>query len=212
MFSFLTIYVCTTHFWGNRLNWASGGTFNESRVEIMLVWQWPFVQGHRNLLINTNIVDGFNESRVEVSKGAKIRNRYNQVPHLTQDTKLCWFDNEHLFKVTEIYYLTLILYMVSMRVEWKLCWFDNEDLFKVTEIYEFTFYTVYCKFGNFRENFIFANSVKTHICNVENSWQGRDIHETSHIREIKTLAKISEFTVWFSITLKQKVKNMDKYM
>ena len=23
----------------------------------------------------------------EVSKGAKIRNRYNQVPHLTQDTK-----------------------------------------------------------------------------------------------------------------------------
>ena len=23
---------------------------------------------------------------VEVSKGAKIRNRYNQVPHLTQDT------------------------------------------------------------------------------------------------------------------------------
>ena len=26
------------------------------------------------------------ESWVEVSKGAKIRNRYNQVPHLTQDT------------------------------------------------------------------------------------------------------------------------------
>ena len=24
---------------------------------------------------------------MEVSKGAKIRNRYNQVPHLTQDTK-----------------------------------------------------------------------------------------------------------------------------
>ena len=23
---------------------------------------------------------------IEVSKGAKIRNRYNQVPHLTQDT------------------------------------------------------------------------------------------------------------------------------
>ena len=31
----------------------------------------------------------------------------------------------------------------------------------------------YCKFGHFRENFIFANSVKTHICNVENSRQGR---------------------------------------
>ena len=25
----------------------------------------------------------------------------------------------------------------------------------------------YCKFGNFRENFIFANSVKTHIFDVE---------------------------------------------
>ena len=25
-------------------------------------------------------------STIEVSKGAKIRNRYNQVPHLTQDT------------------------------------------------------------------------------------------------------------------------------
>ena len=24
---------------------------------------------------------------IKVSKGAKIRNRYNQVPHLTQDTK-----------------------------------------------------------------------------------------------------------------------------
>ena len=25
----------------------------------------------------------------------------------------------------------------------------------------------YCKFGNFRENFIFANSVKRHICDVK---------------------------------------------
>ena len=36
----------------------------------------------------------------------------------------------------------------------------------------------YCKFGNFRENFIIANSVKTsgrgktHICDVKNSRQG----------------------------------------
>ena len=27
-----------------------------------------------------------NNSDTEISKGAKIRNRYNQVPHLTQDT------------------------------------------------------------------------------------------------------------------------------
>ena len=26
------------------------------------------------------------DNTVKVSKGAKIRNRYNQVPHLTQDT------------------------------------------------------------------------------------------------------------------------------
>ena len=25
----------------------------------------------------------------------------------------------------------------------------------------------YCKFGNFRENFIFTNSVKRHICDVK---------------------------------------------
>ena len=33
----------------------------------------------------------------------------------------------------------------------------------------------YCKFGNFRENFIFANSVKTHVFDVENLRQGRDL-------------------------------------
>ena len=32
----------------------------------------------------------------------------------------------------------------------------------------------YCKFGNFRENFIFPNGVKRHICNVENS---RNMHD-----------------------------------
>ena len=30
--------------------------------------------------------DATRRQRVKVSKGAKIRNRYNQVPHLTQDT------------------------------------------------------------------------------------------------------------------------------
>ena len=32
--------------------------------------------------------DFFTFSLHKVSKGAKIRNRYNQVPHLTQDTSL----------------------------------------------------------------------------------------------------------------------------
>ena len=35
----------------------------------------------------------------------------------------------------------------------------------------------YCKSGNFRENFIFANRVKRHICDVKNSrlWHGLHI-------------------------------------
>ena len=36
-----------------------------------------------NILCSTTF-----EYRYKVSKGAKIRNRYNQVPHLTQDTKV----------------------------------------------------------------------------------------------------------------------------
>ena len=31
---------------------------------------------------------------------------------------------------------------------------------------------IYCKFRNFRENFIFANSIKRHICDVKNRDQG----------------------------------------
>ena len=34
---------------------------------------------------------------------------------------------------------------------------------------------VYCKFGNFRENFIFANSLKRHICDVQISQLRRDL-------------------------------------
>ena len=36
-------------------------------------------------------------------------------------------------------------------------------------------YAYYCKFGNFLKDFIFANSVKTHICDVKNLRQGRDL-------------------------------------
>ena len=34
---------------------------------------------------------------------------------------------------------------------------------------------IYCKSQSFRENFIFANSVKRHICDVKNSRQGHDL-------------------------------------
>ena len=30
-------------------------------------------------------------------------------------------------------------------------------------------FALYCRFGNFRENFIFANSIKRHISDVKNS-------------------------------------------
>ena len=73
----------------------------------------------------------------------------------------------------------------------------------------------YCKFGNFCENFIFTNSINTHICDIKNSRQGHDLPISENDRvirqfvrilfsrnfayakfpEIKTLAKISEFTV-----------------
>ena len=74
----------------------------------------------------------------------------------------------------------------------------------------------YYKLGNFRENFIFANSVKRHICHGKKSRLGHNLntsvndrvichftrvnfHETSQLRsfcENKTLEKISEFTVF----------------
>ena len=65
-------------------------------------------------------------------------------------------------------------------------------------------YCTYCKSGNFREHFIFANSVKRHICDVKNLQLGHAlpiskrqidfaISRGFYFRE--TLAKISEFTV-----------------
>ena len=37
------------------------------------------------------------------------------------------------------------------------------------------YFAIYCKFGNFRENFIFANSVKRHICKLKRSEVGHDL-------------------------------------
>ena len=75
----------------------------------------------------------------------------------------------------------------------------------------------YCRFGNFRENFIFANSNKRHISDVKNSRLRQDLPISINERVIlpfregfiftklriayakfhenKVLAKISEFTV-----------------
>ena len=68
----------------------------------------------------------------------------------------------------------------------------------------------YCKFGNFRVNFIFANSVKRHICDVKIAnrvWftyisnrqsdiansRGFDFHETSHMRSFAKIKHSRKF-------------------
>ena len=73
----------------------------------------------------------------------------------------------------------------------------------------------YCKFGNFCENFIFANSVKTHLFDVEIRDKGviyllsindrvispiREDFIFTKFPENKTLAKISKFTVLITLS------------
>ena len=55
----------------------------------------------------------------------------------------------------------------------------------------------YCKFGNFRENFIFPNSIKRHICDALSPQLAHDLHISAFAKFGKniTLAKISELTV-----------------
>ena len=45
---------------------------------------WLVTSRYLDDILNINNV--YFDSMVKVSNGAKIRNRYNQVPHLTQDT------------------------------------------------------------------------------------------------------------------------------
>ena len=49
-------------------------------------WCRVLGQAHRGLTVGFLLLRYWVVCTVEVSKGAKIRNRYNQVPHLTQDT------------------------------------------------------------------------------------------------------------------------------
>ena len=45
----------------------------------------------------------------------------------------------------------------------------------------------YYKFGNFRENFVFANNVKRHICEVKNSRLGHNLTISVNDRVISPL-------------------------
>ena len=57
---------------------------------------------------------------------------------------------------------------------------------------------MYCKLGNFPENFIFVNSVKRHICDVKNVQLGHDLlisvsdRVISSFQEDFILTKINE--------------------
>ena len=55
---------------------------NHALAPVMSVGVGKFLIASRNLALGRRFVGVI----VKVSKGAKIRNRYNQVPHLTQDT------------------------------------------------------------------------------------------------------------------------------
>ena len=67
---------------------------------------------------------------------------------------------------------------------------------------------LYSKFGNFRENFIYANNVKRHLCDVKKSRLKHDLHisvndraisrgfyfhETSHIRSFAKIKPSRKF-------------------
>ena len=50
---------------------------------------------------------------IKVSNGAKIRNRYNQVPHLTQDTngKVRYFSTLSIHGTMEIYMTPILIFL-----------------------------------------------------------------------------------------------------
>ena len=51
----------------------------------------------------------------------------------------------------------------------------------------------YFKFGNFRENFIFANSVKRHICDVKNSQLEYGLPVSGNERVISPFRECAKF-------------------
>ena len=79
------------------------------------------------------------------------------------------------------------------------CW-----KFLVLHSSQFFIQLTYFRFGNFRENFIFANSIKRRISDVKNLQLRQDLPISikdrsqgfyAKLLENKVLAKISEFTV-----------------
>ena len=71
----------------------------------------------------------------------------------------------------------------------------NPNLFyNNTTYYGNALYIVHCKSGNFRDNFIFENSVKRHICDAKNLQLGHDLHISVNDRVITAFFKDFIFT------------------
>ena len=74
----------------------------------------------------------------------------------------------------------------------------------------------YCKFGYFREDlfsrgFIFANSVKRHICDVKNSRLRRELHKPVNDRVISSFREDFIFTELHICEVSRKMKPSRKF-
>ena len=63
-----------------------------------------------------NIYSIFCQQPVKVSKGANVRNQYNQVPHLTQDTT--WESNKNTINITNKSLEVTPFQQVTTRQQW----------------------------------------------------------------------------------------------
>ena len=71
----------------------------------------------------------------------------------------------------------------------------QKHIFKIMPVKKIICYDLrYCKSGNFRETFIFANGVKRHICEAENSRLGHDLHISVNDKVISALREDFIFT------------------
>ena len=68
----------------------------------------------------------------KVSKGAKIRNRYNKVPHLTQDTKSGQFNFQGLFE--SVLYIQVLFKPVQTLCMILINTADSEAAWKTVHI------------------------------------------------------------------------------
>ena len=66
----------------------------------------------------------------------------------------------------------------------------------------------YCKFGNFRENFIFGNSIKRHICDVRNSRLGHDIRISVNDSDFAILRVFYFDKTFAKLKPSQKISNL----